>query len=198
LTGDLGGCGPRFGLQVFVRADRSQQTGGISEGETFFRRGLGTASMQAWKRFRRLDGPQRRIVVAAAATLTTTWLALRTMGFRRSNALVMRFASSPPSTRADIGSSIPSAREIARLTHATARSLPFACNCLDQSLALCWLLRRRGLPARLRIGARKEGTLLQAHAWVESEGAALSDAGAEHRHFVPLEGAAGSFEPGSP
>jgi Transglutaminase-like superfamily len=153
--------------------------------------------MHAWKRFRRLAGADRRIVMAAAAALTTTWLALRLAGFRRSAALLERFApAGTTSLRAADSNRFP--QEIARLTRSTARSLPFACNCLDRSLALCWMLRRRGIPAQLRMGARKDGTQLKAHAWVESDGTALNDPEAEHEHFVPFDGAVIPLETGTP
>src|SRR5271154_2241059 len=132
--------------------------------------------MQAWKRFRVLGGQQRLIVLESMLALTTSWLALRLAGFRRSSALLAGptpHPSDPPSSvGSNAGSSTASATgsntlppdEIARLTQATARYLPFASNCLDRSLAICWLLRRRSYAARLRIGARKEGERLEAHA----------------------------------
>jgi hypothetical protein len=47
--------------------------------------------------------------------------------------------------------------------------------CLPRALAALILLRRRGVPAELRIGvARDEGGALKAHAWVESEGAVVA------------------------
>lgn len=43
--------------------------------------------------------------------------------------------------------------------------------CLTQAVVVQRLLRRRGIPAELRIGVRKEqGATLEAHAWVEHEG----------------------------
>jgi len=153
--------------------------------------------MQVWKRFRRLGTPERRIVLAAVGVLTVAWFLLRVAGFRRSNALLAQSAPSPIDTRPTRKNPVPP-QEIARLTQATARSLPFTSNCLDRSLALCWLLHRRGIAARLRIGARKDGTRLEAHAWVESDGVPLNEADPEHRHFVPFEGANASFEAGTP
>ncbi len=150
--------------------------------------------MQLWTRFRRLGRPERRIVLAAAAVLPATWLALRLAGFRRSTAMLVRFAPLTNDTPAGAADATVSPEEIARLTHATARSLPFASNCLDRSLALCWLLRRRGVAAHLRIGARKDDEKLKAHAWVESRGVALNDAEAQHRHFIPFEGALAPLE----
>lgn len=81
------------------------------------------------------------------------------------------------------------ARTIAKMEEAAARHLPIVPNCLEKSLALWWLLRRRHIPADLRIGVRKDGGRLEAHAWVEAGGAVLSESGDEHVHFVPLEGA---------
>jgi len=154
--------------------------------------------MQAWKRFRGLGGPQRRIVLEAALTLTTAWLALRLVGFRRSSAILGRSTPLPNDPSAKVSSNVGWSSlppdEIARLTHATARYLPFASNCLDRSLALCRLLRRRGIAARLRIGARKEGEHLQAHAWVEVDGIPLNDVDARHMHYVPFDGTVASFE----
>jgi hypothetical protein len=45
--------------------------------------------------------------------------------------------------------------------------------CLEQSLALCWLLRRRSVPAELRIGVQP--LPFQAHAWVEVGGCAINE-----------------------
>jgi hypothetical protein len=38
--------------------------------------------------------------------------------------------------------------------------------CLEQSLSAVWMHRRRGLPARLQVGCRREGSQLFFHAWV--------------------------------
>lgn len=54
-----------------------------------------------------------------------------------------------------------------------ARHGLYRANCLHQSLALCRILRREGLPARLRIGVKKNMRTFQAHAWVELEGTPL-------------------------
>jgi len=53
-------------------------------------------------------------------------------------------------------------------------------NCLQRSLTLWWLLRRRGVEGDLRIGVRRRrgyglGGPLDFHAWVEHRGAVLND-----------------------
>ena len=42
--------------------------------------------------------------------------------------------------------------------------------CLPRAVAITALARRAGIPADLVIGVRREGTGLDAHAWVESNG----------------------------
>jgi hypothetical protein len=61
----------------------------------------------------------------------------------------------------------------ARLVDALFRQYPLHPSCLKKSLVLFGLARRRGLPAQLRIGVRKDGGALLAHAWVECAGRTL-------------------------
>ena len=67
------------------------------------------------------------------------------------------------------------ARRVARVVSIAANHGPYRATCLRQSLALWWLLRRRGIAAEVRIGVRKEEGELLAHAWVEHGGRALND-----------------------
>jgi hypothetical protein len=71
-----------------------------------------------------------------------------------------------------------------------ARHLFFAPTCLEQSLVLAAMLRRRGLDAKLRIGARKQAGRFEAHAWVELDGAMLDPAAGAMPEFVPFDDAA--------
>lgn len=59
--------------------------------------------------------------------------------------------------------------------------------CLRQSLILFGMLRRRSIPAELRIGVRRVGDHLNAHAWVEYDGQVLLDGGiADEYTTLPL------------
>ena len=53
---------------------------------------------------------------------------------------------------------------------------------------LWWLAARRGIPAELRIGARKQAGRFEAHAWVEMGNVVLNDSGEAHLHFAPFDG----------
>jgi hypothetical protein len=149
--------------------------------------------MHTRHRFRSLTGTERRVVLEAAAALPATWLALRLAGF---NACRAALAPTDVAAAADAHpeDTTEMAKRIARLQTATARNLFFRATCLEQSLALCWMLRRRGMNPELRIGARKEANRLEAHAWVELNGAALDGVSGEHKHFVPFETSRTSME----
>jgi hypothetical protein len=153
------------------------------------------ATMEAWRGFLRLPACERRIVLAAAAGLAATWLGLRLAGFRRWQQALKWLApvraAHPDETGAEVAER---AKEIARLEAAAARNFPWRTNCLEESLVLEWLLRRRGIPATLRIGGRKDAERFEAHAWVDLDGENLSDTDAGHIHFVPFEGSVASLE----
>lgn len=53
--------------------------------------------------------------------------------------------------------------------------LPLPTLCLTRSLALAWILRRRGLPGELCLGVRNSTGAFEAHAWVEVDGLVLAE-----------------------
>jgi hypothetical protein len=57
--------------------------------------------------------------------------------------------------------------------------------CLEQSLALCWLLRRRSVPAELRIGVQPMP--FHAHAWVEVGGRVINEREEVTSSFVAFD-----------
>jgi hypothetical protein len=145
--------------------------------------------MERWHRFWRLSGFERGVVIEATGALLVTWLGLRLAGFRRWKRVLSWFGPSANAIAPLPGvSEKESAQVVARMEAAAARNLFFSTNCLEQSLVLWLLLRRLGIRAELRIGARKELDRFEAHAWVEVDSAPLNDANAEHRHFVPFDG----------
>jgi hypothetical protein len=129
------------------------------------------------------------MVLEAASALAATWAGLRVVGFRRWSASIERLASLKTRGVKEVdGSQISIASGVAVKLDLAARHLFFRTNCLERSLALRWLLRRRGIAADLRIGARKESETLEAHAWIELEGVVLNDPDEAHRHFAPFNG----------
>jgi Transglutaminase-like superfamily len=142
--------------------------------------------MQRWRRFRRLSGFERGVVLEAAATLPFAWLAVRLLGFRICKSAFERQRIIAGDSKVPKADALDIARRIAYLEAVTAANLFFHTSCLERSLALCRMLRRRGMNPGLRIGARKEANRFEAHAWVELNGIVPDGGEAEHTHFVPF------------
>jgi hypothetical protein len=133
--------------------------------------------------FLKLNGKERVIVLASTAVLLSTWTGLRIFGFSSWKNAMLRFSQKK---RADVPLSLEKTKALASLTTATARRFFLPTTCLEQSLVIWFLLRRRGTLAVLRFGGRKEGDRFEAHAWVECEGVVLNDDGAVRQNFVPF------------
>ena len=135
-----------------------------------------------FSKFRALSWPERRVLVQAALLLPLVWAALRVFGLARVHArLGATEAPNSPSPAADPA-------RIGTLVNAAAGLPLVPATCLTRSLLLDWLLRRRGVPSELRIGVRREGSALDAHAWVECEGRPVNDAPDVGARFAAFDG----------
>jgi Transglutaminase-like superfamily len=80
----------------------------------------------------------------------------------------LRSESLPPQP-ASVADALGEARRLGWAVARTLRPMPGDTRCLARSLVLTRLLARRGIPAKLVIGARVAPDFL-AHAWVEYDG----------------------------
>lgn len=119
--------------------------------------------------------------------LTLTWLGLRSLGFQRWQKLLSRLTPAAPGTVEISESFLDRCRAMARVEQSVARCLPFQSNCLDQSVALWWMLRRRGIAATMHIGGRKEAANFEAHAWVEVGGFTFPEMSGGNSPFTPFD-----------
>lgn len=127
--------------------------------------------------------PSERLLLGEAwLFLLGTGTALRVMPLPRVQALLHRMARSRPPRRAWA----ISADRLAWLVGAAARHHLWSVSCLERSLVLQALLRRCDALPELRIGVRREGDTLQAHAWVEVDGRPVGDSRTIARQFHPL------------
>jgi hypothetical protein len=103
---------------------------------------------------------------------------LRLRGLRGALRLADRLAPMPVAVQAS-GSNAPVVRPrqaalvTARRVAAAGSFYPRRALCLEQSLVLVVLLRRRGIAAELRLGVQPLPFL--AHAWVEVDGTAINE-----------------------
>jgi hypothetical protein len=73
---------------------------------------------------------------------------------------------------------------VSRGLQTAAVRLPWHTTCLERAVAAKWMLRRRGVPSTLYLGARRSGAGLAAHAWLRS-GTAIVTGGIEESALYP-------------
>lgn len=127
------------------------------------------------------------MLLQALAWLPWIALQLRLRGFE-----AVHRASRPAAAR---HADAPDPRATARLVGIAARHGLVRGNCLSQSLALKRLLDRQGIPSELRIGARRAGAALEAHAWIEHEGRPLNDGADVAARFPPFQDLTSALPP---
>ena len=147
---------------------------------------------QIW-RFSALERSARGLFLRASFWLPLISISLQWRGFCKTKASLQQFLS------VSNGSQNPDAQAYAALTaqmvRAAARHGIGDPSCLEVSLALWWLLARQGIASDLRVGVRKDGEKLEAHAWVECGGVALNEPESPHQHFAAFGAALASLPP---
>ncbi len=144
--------------------------------------------MNRWSRYWRLSALERSFLWRALVLLPLTTMALRMLGFRRWHAVLARLAPLGPSPEVKPAPSYAKRAQLTtRMVQAASRESLCRTNCLEQSVVLWWLLRRQGISSDLRIGVRKSGDGMAAHAWVEFAGAVLNDAQDVHQHYAAFD-----------
>ncbi|MBK8025736.1 MAG: lasso peptide biosynthesis B2 protein [Chloroflexi bacterium] len=136
--------------------------------------------------FLALSGEERWTFLISLLLLPALAVALQRIGMRRTRSWLEHHV--PPVAAPSASDAATRAPRMARMVNAAARRSPYKANCLKRSLALWWLLRRRGIDSELRIGVRKKDNALQAHAWIELGGVVLNDSLNYVRTFTPFAG----------
>lgn len=136
------------------------------------------------QRYRALDADSRRIFRRAVILLPRIRVSLRLRGYNKTFDSLQERLISPA---APLPASADVACKTSRMVRAALRYSPLHFTCLEESLALWYLLRRQGLSPQLRIGVRKIDGRFEAHAWVECAGEALNQPEAMHRHYAAFE-----------
>ena len=145
------------------------------------------------RRFNALEREARGIFLRAAVLLPLISLSLRVRGFRKTQASLKRHLSSPENSSRTFA---PGSAELTvRMVRAAVRHSLGHPTCLDESLALWWLLGRQSIRSELKVGVRKEGEKFEAHAWVERDGMALNEPESTHQHFAAFDAALASLPP---
>lgn len=135
--------------------------------------------MGAYARWRGLTKKEQRRVLTSAAVVVVMAAGIRVLGVRRMLRSVERRnpTNSDPQASGD-------PTELGIAVDRAGRYVPGG-SCLPRSLALAWMLRRRGVTATVRVGVRTADGF-EAHAWVECNGIAVDDAPRRREGYAPL------------
>jgi Transglutaminase-like superfamily len=136
--------------------------------------------MSRLNRLRSLTGDERRLLLGAVLLSVVIRVALLIMPFR-----TVRRALAPWRSLGRRGPGCASLDDIGNAVITAGRHVPGS-TCLTEALVGETLLYRRGFPARLCLGATRDGDTLRAHAWVVSEGTIVIGEHADA--YTPLVG----------
>jgi hypothetical protein len=121
----------------------------------------------------RLDSGPRRRLFLATGTITVIALMLKAFGYSRTIERLSRRVG-PEATSIAPEESASTVEKHAWAVRAVGETLPWA-TCLPRSIALWWLLARRGIETEIQFGVRRGEEDLSAHAWVEWQNESVSD-----------------------
>jgi hypothetical protein len=112
-------------------------------------------------------------------------VSLRVLGFKRTLSLLKKFPHGATADNSDNAQQTSQAIIIGQMVNAVATR--FTMSCLDRSVLLWWLLRQKGAPAALVLGAPLEKRAqFVAHAWVECDETIVNDTPQIHSHYAVL------------
>jgi hypothetical protein len=145
-----------------------------------------TALKRKYRTFRNLTQQQQSWIARASLWLPTIGAMLWLLGFARSRALLDRVASAQSGASPDIDQ-LARARDMARWVRIAGERGLYRATCLPQSLLLWHWLRQEGIDTDLRMGVRRTGAIIEAHAWLEHDGVAINDDEGVHQRFAAFD-----------
>lgn len=160
------GCG--IGGEDPRRSDRSGTYTGRVRATGSARR---TRVWTLWRRWWSLESEDRLLLFQACALLPGVELSLRCLG-------VSPTLSWVAATAGRRSASTTPAHTLPRARLSVARASRYgltAGRCLSRSVVLWWLLQRRGISTRLRLGVGRREPTFDAHAWLEDDRGVLND-----------------------
>lgn len=125
--------------------------------------------------------PEVRVgYLSCAFAVWAVWAGLRAAGFARTIRVVRSVAAC--GSRPPVG--LDEVQRVAGRVATVAAFFPARALCLEQSLALYCVLRRRGISATLRLGVHPAP--FAAHAWVEYGGVPINEDADRIHELLPL------------
>jgi hypothetical protein len=123
-----------------------------------------------------------RVLLTAWCLLPLIAMSLRILDYPRTRDVMRRFVQET----GRVAAPEVQIERVTRLVGVAARHGACRASCLCLALAVWWLLARRGVETRLKIGVRKDPTGFSAHAWVERDGVVLTGGADAHERYQPM------------
>ena len=148
--------------------------------------------LESLRRFSALGWRAQTLFLRAVVMLPLVGLSLKLRGFKATRATLHKTVS--PATPQIASDSLNKQIGLtAHMVNAADRHGLVHPSCLVKSLTLWWLLGQQGIASEFRIGVRKEGGTLEAHAWVERDRVALNEPEERHHHYAAFDAALASL-----
>jgi Transglutaminase-like superfamily len=143
-----------------------------------------------WLRLWRRPRAEKWLAMQSMVLCLLSVIALRLIGFGRWKGILWACSGGGKLAAGSFSrDDIRTAEAAYAVVDMVARNIPWGLvTCLPRSLTLWWILRRRGVKAELRMGVRRDGERIVAHAWVVCHGTAIGEP--EREQFLSLESAA--------
>ena len=148
--------------------------------------------LKSLRRFSALERTAQTMFLRAFVMMPLVGLSLKFRGFEATRATLRRTLLHA-TAQIDSNSLNKQIALTAHMVNAADRHGLVHPSCLVKSLTLWSLLGRQGIASELRVGVRKEGGNLEAHAWVEREGTALNEPDERHHHYAAFDAALASL-----
>lgn len=134
--------------------------------------------------YRGLESSERLILRVAFRLLVVTRAALLVRDVPRWRTRLASLATRSGIVLTRREDDAAAARRTARLVETAAAYIWPSPSCLHRSLVLESMLHAQGLSGDVRFGIRRRAGLVEAHAWVEHDGLAITPAGDEHTPYA--------------
>ena len=139
--------------------------------------------MSGIRQFLQLKAAERGVLIRAVPLVAAVQLCLWVIPFRT---LHKRWPALLPRLVRPVEQATLPLERIVWLVRVASRFIPGA-HCLARAITAQLLLAREGYLVQMRIGVRKRGNSLDAHAWLEYRGVPLFERDAQLNEFKPFE-----------
>jgi hypothetical protein len=126
----------------------------------------------AWRRLSSFD---RWLLIQAVTVVSLIGLLLKVCTLRSVYLTMASYHGVHSAGRGQDGRAGTHVAHIAQFVDRASRYALLSNTCLQRSLALWWMLGRRGFNVTFQVGVRRRGALFEAHAWVEYGDEVVSD-----------------------